>query len=250
MRKAPFLFSVFMFRFKHFVIHDDLCAMKVGTDGVLIGAWANLSLEEGSITTTPHCLDVGTGSGIIALMLAQRFPKWKIDSIDIDEQAVIQAQRNFSSSPFEERLSVRNADFLNSSFPQKTYDAIVSNPPFFQETLCSPDGRRALARHTSVGFDFPRFIEKSSALLRSGGSLQVILPYDAQNSFHEECNRNGLSLIRQTIVKTVDRKPPKRVLLHFKKERISVTVERNQLILTKDGMRTDEYAQLCQDFYL
>lgn len=239
-----------MFRFKKFLIHDDLCAMKVGTDGVLLGAWVELSPVEEEHETPSHCIDVGTGCGLIAMMLAQRFPSWQFKAIEIDTPAATQARSNVSASPFGNRISVENGDFLQLPLPYNRYDAIVSNPPFFLETFQSPDMQRALARHTAFGFDFPLFVRKSSALLRSGGSLQVILPGEIRDVFHAECSNQGFTLARQTWVRTVAHKPPKRVLLHFIKGSHMQSVESNELILMENGQRTMEYARLCEEFYL
>ena len=136
-----------MFRFKKFVIEQDLCAMKVGTDGVLLGAWAS----GGS-----RILDVGTGTGIIALMMAQRYPQARVTAIDIDEGAVRQALLNVAQSPYKDRVEVLqesvqghagNAGQSGNSGNAVSYDAIVSNPPFFIDSLNAPDRQRNIARH-------------------------------------------------------------------------------------------------------
>lgn len=217
--------------------------MKVGTDGVLLGAWAQLD-------EVRKVIDVGCGSGLVALMLAQRYPDLQVLGIDIDEAAAGQAAENVAASPFSRQVEVKAADFFQMELPEDSIDAIVSNPPYFQETLTSPDVQRATARHATVGFTFSAFVRKTARLLCEGGSLQVILPTTVKDVFHHECNRNELVLVRQTLVKTVERKAPKRVLLHFQKSLRAVPVVQTELTLSKDGTRSEEYAMLCRDFYL
>lgn len=231
-----------MFRFRRFAIDDDRCAMKVGTDGVLLGAWAQLD-------ASARVLDVGAGCGLISLMLAQRYPTAHLTAIEIDEAAAQQARQNVVTSPFVSQVSVECVDFL--TYNERDFDAVISNPPFFEEDLLPPDGARANARHTAAGLNFAALVDHSAALLRDGGSLQVIIPKTAQNRFHALCNAAGLTLLRTTDVRTVERKAPKRVLLHFvKSDSAPVRVLRDELILMRDGQRSAEYAELCRDFYL
>lgn len=232
-----------MFQFQQFTIHDDRCAMKVGTDGVLLGAWVELG-------DARRVIDVGCGSGLVALMLAQRFPDVQVVGIEIDEDAAEQAEENIKASPFAKQIEVHAADFFQMDLDEASVDAIVSNPPFFQETLVSPDAQRATARHATDGFTFPEFVKESARLLCEGGSLQVILPTSAKDAFHQECNLHNLVLERQTMVKTVERKAPKRVLLHFRKSLRTVPVTHTELTLSRDGVRSEEYTTLCRDFYL
>lgn len=232
-----------MFRFKQFSIQDEACAMKVGTDGVLLGAWAELP-ESGC------CLDVGTGSGLIALMLAQRFEKAQVTAIEIEREAAEQAEKNVLNSPFSNRVVVMNADFLTLPISPHSVVAIVSNPPFFEETLQSPNLQRAQARHNAAGLPFSSFVQRAGELLAENGMLQVILPKSGQSYFHELCNRVGFSLLRQTDVRTVAHKMPKRVLLHFVKGRVEDLPKRNELILMQEGQRSPAYQQLCEEFYL
>lgn len=233
-----------MFRFKQFAVDDDLCAMKVGTDGVLLGAWAEIPVK------ATRVLDVGAGCGLISLMLAQRFPGAKITALEIAPEAARQAQENAQSSPFAQQINVETRDFLRF-VAEQTFDAIVSNPPFFEETLLPPDSVRASARHTAAGLTFVALISHSAELLKVGGSLQVIIPKEAQTRFHTICNTHSLMLLRATDVRTVERKSPKRVLLHFvKSTNIPTPVMRDELVLMREGNRSKEYSRLCQDFYL
>lgn len=228
--------------------------MKVGTDGVLLGAWADVAQAQ-------RVLDVGTGCGLIALMLAQRFPNAQITGLELDAEAARQAQQNAERSPFAERVRVVQGDFAAfaaarpSSFKgdptSDFFDAVVSNPPFFEEDLLPPDEGRANARHTASGLDFATLIAHSAELLADGGSLQVIIPKAAQNRFHALCNQQGFTLVRATDVRTVKRKDPKRVMLHFVKgDELAAAVVRDEIVLMENGERSAAYAALCREFYL
>lgn len=246
-----------MFRFKQFTVEDDRCAMKVGTDGVLLGAWAEISACESRV------LDVGAGCGLVSLMLAQRFPQASITALELDAAAAEQAGENVAASPFVSQIEVVQGDYCRQDFAQP-FDVIVSNPPFFEEDLLPPDAERASARHTAAGLTFAMLVGRSAELLRGGGSLQVIVPKTAQNRFHALCNLNELVLVRATDVRTVGRKEPKRVLLHFVKGGVvasgrdavgttsdnSNVVARNELILMENGQRSAAYSELCCEFYL
>lgn len=228
-----------MFRFKQFTVADDRCAMKVGTDGVLLGAWVK---GEGRM------LDVGTGSGLVALMLAQRFPEANITALEIDADAAEQANENVLASPFARQVCVEKADFL--CYTSTPFNVIVSNPPFFDEDLLPPDSARAHARHTAAGLNFEGLVAHSAALLRCGGFLQVIVPKTAERRFHALCCRHDLALVRATDVRTVQRKAPKRVLLHFIKGGAKELPLRDEIVLMVDGQRSTAYTALCRDFYL
>lgn len=242
-----------MFRFKQFSVNDDRCAMKVGTDGVLLGAWAQ-------IPESARVLEVGTGCGLVALMLAQRFPEISLTAIEIDADAAGQARENVVLTPFSPRVNVVCGDFL--TYEESGFHAIVSNPPFFEEDLLPPDSMRAKARHTDAGLNFDALVARSCLLLAEGGSFLVIIPKVSQTRFHAICNHYGLRLVRATDVRTVLRKSPKRVLLHFVKEQqcsndalergasMHHEVLRDEIILMEDGNRTEAYSRLCQDFYL
>lgn len=234
-----------MFCFKQFTVKDDRCAMKVGTDGVLLGAWTPCRQAK-------TALDIGTGCGLVALMLAQRNPTLSVTAVEIDPDAAAQAAENVADSPFCGRICVECADILayaSTGLPER-FDLIVSNPPFFQETLLPPDAQRAAARHTRAGLNFDTLIKIAATLLREGGVFSVIVPTSAAHGFHLLCAENGLSLHRAMAVQTVRRKSPKRSLLHFQKGPSPISVERETLVLMTDGERSPAYAELCRDFYL
>ena len=179
------------FQFKQFFVRHDRCAMKVGTDGVLLGCWSGYDAAAAGSPTIPHryhyarCLDIGTGSGLIALMLAQRFPDALIDAIDIDKAAVEQAAENFAASPWSDRLHAYCAKLQEWSIVNsQLYSLIVSNPPYFQNSLKNPDKGRQTARHTDT-LSFSELIHHSTRLLSENGILALILPAEAESEVCE-----------------------------------------------------------------
>lgn len=244
------------FRFKRFTVMQSGAAMKVGTDGTLLGAWAELDPEQQRI------LDIGTGTGLIALMLAQRSEGWKpeIHAIDIDAGAAEQATDNFRQSPWPDRLAAFHtglrefASSIQDMTEPEGYDHIVSNPPFFNDSLVSPDAERTAARHTSL-LSHEELIRHSSSLLRPGGHFSVILPFETGNRFVTTAGIYGLALTRRTAVRSLPEVQPKRVLLEFRKpyqnNATPATTEDELLIEhSPGGNYTDEYRALTADFYL
>ena len=174
------------FRFKQFTVWHDRCAMKVGTDGVLLGAWAGQErLGETQVNHPRNILDIGTGSGLIALMLAQRFPQARITGIDCDKDAAMQAMENFTGSPWADRLrAVRTGlqDFCrDTATAAERFDLIVSNPPFYDNTLTNPDSRRCAARHTG-GLPHDELLLLSAGLLSDTGVFSLIVPSESEKS--------------------------------------------------------------------
>lgn len=179
--------------------------MKVGTDGVLIGAWADVDGDS-------RILDLGTGSGLIALMLAQRNSEAEILALDIDEQAAAQAQRNFELSPWAERLRVVHSNIVDYS-PECKFNHIVSNPPYFVDSLHSPDAARTAARHTA-SLSFAQIVASSERLLEPEGKLSVILPTDVASLFRREAFER-LWLRRQVDIVTKMGEQPRRTMMEF-----------------------------------
>jgi tRNA1Val (adenine37-N6)-methyltransferase len=213
--------------------------MKVGTDGVLLGAWADVNEAE-------NILDIGTGSGVIALILAQR-SKACIEAIDLDENACRQAKINFEHSPFRERLSIKKIDFLALSAPLK-YDLLVSNPPYFSRSLRPDDIGRRFARHDD-SLPLRDLIEKSASLLKPNGKLALILPFDSAETANSFAAENALSLCRRTNVATSPKYPPKRVMLEYSPKQSEVQ-ENNLCITSEDHSFSKTYIALTKDFYL
>ena len=230
-----------MFNFKKFSVNDALCAMKVGTDGVLIGAWADV---EGA----KHILDMGTGSGLIALMVAQRNEEAHIEAIDIDEGAVLQARNNIEASPWRERIVVAHSD-ANSYTSSQRFDHIVSNPPFFTTTLLSPDERRAMARHCST-LTYDDIVTAAERMLMPGGRLSLILPTSEAAQFRRVAFER-LWLSRETTVLTRKGDQPKRTMMEFVlcNEPLMPCVDTLE-IYDDGGVYSDKYRQLTKEYYL
>lgn len=222
------------FKFKQFTIWHDKCAMKVGTDGVLLGAWAPLG---------SRILDVGTGSGLIARMLMQRCPETEVEGIDIDEAAVAQAKEN-GVRAFQARLQDWKSNIGDC------YDLIVSNPPYFQNSLKNPDRGRELARHTdSLGYE--ELIAHSARLLKEEGQLALILPAEAEEEIRNLAARYSLFPTHITRVYSKETKPARRVILAFSRKNSIVGLIEDSLVLEDEkGGRSAAYSKLCEEFYL
>lgn len=229
------------FQFRQFTIAHDRCAMKVGTDGVLIGAWSELP-EQGKV------LDIGTGTGLIALMVAQREPNIRVTGIDIAAEAVEQARENVAASPFARRVEIRLQALQELATTDERFDAIVCNPPFFEETLLPPDTYREIARHVQA-LGFEELVAGAVRLLTDNGRFNVILPTTAFDHFRVLCFGQGLQLRRSQSVQGTARKAPKRILATFVKGETTWTEEK-PLILNDGSRRSEDYAALTRDFYL
>ena len=228
------------FTFKQFTIYHDRCAMKVGTDGVLLGAWTNLE-------NANRILDVGTGTGLIALMLAQRTKDATITAIDIDVDAVGQARENVSDSPWKDRVEVALQDVC-TYVPDGLFDIIVSNPPYFVNSLKCPDGQRTTARHTD-SLDANRLIGKVTELLAPEGCFSLILPADQTDELLRIAEENGLYSSRITRVVTRPCLPTKRVLVEFRKT-IRICEETELVVELDRHVYSEDYIALTKDFYL
>ena len=233
--------STMSFRFKQFFIEDSKCAMKVGTDGVLLGAWAPIGVR--SQESGIRILDVGTGSGLIARMLMQRCPEAEVEGIDIDEAAVEQAKEN-GVSAFQARLQEWRLEIGNY------YDLIVSNPPYFQNSLKNPDAGRMTARHTDT-LSYTDLIHHCARLLKEDGQLALILPADAETEVRGLAAAERLSLTHVTRVYSKEGKPAKRVLLAFSHQLSVISPIADTLVLEDEkGGRSAAYSNLTRDFYL
>ncbi len=227
------------FQFKNFTIAQDRCAMKVGTDGVLLGAWA----RGGN-----RILDIGTGTGLIALMMAQRFADAKIDAVEIDTDAAGQATENVANSPYSNQIKVIGKA-LQDFQPDAPYDSIVTNPPFFSNSLLAPDSSRRMARHT-VALTFTDILSFVSKHLANDGEFSAIIPVDCVEAFSQEAFMRGMFLTREYKIKTVERKPAKRCLIAFSKSRPKAFDQKDVELTAKDGKRSDWYVSMTKDFYL
>lgn len=232
------------FQFKQFAVEQDRCAMKIGTDGVLLGAWTPITNNPFSI------LDIGAGTGIIALMLAQRSNAEQIDALEIDEDAYEQATDNFENSPWSDRLFCYHAgldEFVEE--PEDEYDLIVSNPPFYTEDYKTENEQRDLARFADA-MPFDELIEAADLLLSENGIFSVIIPFKEEENFIALANEYELHPLKITHVKGKPTTEIKRSLLAFsRKETIDYTVD-ELIIETARHIYTPEYIALTKDFYL
>lgn len=217
-----------VFKFPHFTVRQERTAMKVGTDGVLLGQEAQM--PEGGT----RVLDIGTGTGLLALMMADRFPHCHVDAIDIDADACSQARENVEQNGFADRVSVLPPcalqDFSRQNATQVVpvlYDAIVCNPPYFSNSLHSPNAKRTLARHAD-SLSYADLARSVKTLLAPEGLFSVIIPSQTKEDLLAECYIAGLSIHRQTGVRTAEHKPVKRWILtlgrQVPEEMVSTTV--------------------------
>jgi tRNA1Val (adenine37-N6)-methyltransferase len=229
------------FQFKQFKIHHDRATMKVGTDGVLLGAWAK-------IEDAQNILDIGTGTGLIALMLAQRTgPSTNIDGVEIEDHNVEQAIENVDLSPWKNRMSIHHSQ-IQDFYPQKQYDLIVSNPPYFQNSYQAPDKKRTIARHT-ISLPFIDLIKSVQRLLTANGKFNVILPYQEGLVFIGLISEYQFHCTRKWNFRTRKEKPIERLLLEFSYK--PQKLDENELYLYSSGETwSDEYKRLTKDFYL
>lgn len=235
------------FRFKKFEIKQDRCAMKVGTDGVLLGAWASGG---------KRILDIGSGTGLLALMMAQRFAEARVVGVDIDEAACLQACENVKDSPFADRVEIKHGriqDFgtkengteeLTSSF-----DAVVSNPPFFVNSMKNPDIKRSMARHTD-SLSFRDLFMGVHRLMAEDGVFSTIVPKEVLEQFCSEAYMLGFYVVKKCAIKTVEKKASKRYLLAFSRSRKNGMEETVETMMDKNGNRSSWYAKITDDFYL
>lgn len=233
-----------VFRFKRFEIVNSLSAMKVGTDGVLLGAWASVSAAD----RHPRVLDVGSGSGLISLMLAQRFPDASITGVDIEREACVEARGNADRSGWGSRIDIVCKNFAAYAAGDDVgcFDAVVSNPPFFKTELKAPDRSRMMARHGD-GLDYAVIMRAcASGLLASDGILSMVSPADRERDITFEMELAGLSLSRMTRVWTKSTaQAPSRLLWEMRRMKMESPPIVDDLLIGGD-----DYKALTGDFYL
>nr|WP_315161538.1 methyltransferase [uncultured Flavobacterium sp.] len=233
-----------MFSFKQFSIQQDRCAMKIGTDGVLLGAWTPIENNPFSI------LDIGAGTGVIALMLAQRSNAEQIDALEIDEEAYEQSVDNFENSPWSDRLFCFHAgldEFVEE--PEDEYDLIVSNPPFYTDDYKSENEQRDLARFADA-MPFEDLIEAADLLLSENGIFAVIIPFKEEQNFLALAKDYELYPLKITHVKGTPTTEIKRSLLAFSRNENAIITPDELIIETSRHQYTTEYIELTKDFYL
>ena len=262
-----------IFRFKKFNVVNERSAMKVNTDGVLLGAAMTLA------PTDRRLLDIGTGTGTIALMAAQRLDdlrrrsfaaaqddnrgdaqddKIQIDAIDIDEPSASEAKSNFEQSPWAANLSAHNLsldDFAAMLAAQREagreikYNLIFSNPPYFEDSLTAPDERKSTARHTSDGLSYRDIFDFAKLYLAENGRVALVLPADQEAAICRYARMTDMHLFRILRVRTVPRKAPSRIIIEFSRQRVQ-DVEDSILTIQNEGQYTQEYLSLTKEFYL
>lgn len=230
------------FQFRQFVVHQQRCAMKVGTDGTLLGAWAAAPSGQCRI------LDIGTGTGLIALMMAQRYPEAEVTGIDIDEDAVAQADENVRLSPFSEKVRIYLQDIVNFT-DAIGFDAIVSNPPYFVDSLACPDDQRTIARH-AVSLTYEQLMHQVYRLLKDEGRFSVVVPSDCRAKIEAAACLEGFFTTRVCLIKTTPRKQPKRQLIEFQKHPVSELDISEGVIEVSPNVRSEWYQQLTKEFYI
>ena len=236
-----------VFAFHKFKIQQDRCAMKVGTDGVLLGAWGQLE---------HHILDIGCGSGLISMMMVQRAWDEHIEDvsvvgIDIDADACSQASENVEHSVFSDNISIHHISLQNfaGQMAAKSFDSIVSNPPFFINSLNSPDAKRSMARHADI-LNYRELFDGVSKLLTDNGVFSVIIPRECLDKFFSESVLHGFFIVRRCAIKTTQNKQPKRFLLSFSKHPMEAIDDSIEILQNSDGTRSDWYHKLTESFYL
>jgi tRNA1Val (adenine37-N6)-methyltransferase len=216
--------------------------MKVGVDGTLLGAWA-------MVDGCRRILDVGTGTGLIALMLAQRNSSAAIDAIDIDEGACRQAEENVAGSPFAGRVCVTRVSFVDYASRASGYDLVISNPPYFVRSLKNPDPLRSIARHT--GSLAPEdILSKGRDLLTADGRIALILPAAQEGELERMADEGELYITRQTAVVTLQGAEAKRVLTELSASRLHPCIKDTLIIEEAHGRYSPAYVELTKDFYL
>jgi len=232
-----------VFKFKQFEIEQTGCAMKVGTDGVLLGSWADTNDCDG-------ILDIGTGTGVIAIMLAQKAKDATVDAIEIDENAASTAKKNMEQSPFQKRLTCHNDSIQNySKYASKSYDLIVCNPPFFTGGTLSTHQNRNDVRHT-IKLPNGELLSSTRRLLKADGRFCVILPFLEGLRFKEIAKSYNLHCTKMVEVKPKADKSVERLLLQFEKEPKELQTSELIIQFEERNHYTEDYIALTKDFYL
>ena len=231
------------FRFKQFSVEQEHCAMKIGTDAVLLGAWADVDSQPNSI------LDIGTGTGVLALMLSQRSDAELIDAIEIDDAAYEQCVGNFETSDWSDRLFCYHAslDEFTEEIEDR-YDLIISNPPFYTDTFKTENEERNKARFEDA-MPFTELLKSVSKLLSPTGQFNVVIPFSKESSFIELAAKEGLYPSRILHIRGQESSPVKRSLMCFRFEKQTIETQELTIEIARHQY-TKEYANLTKDFYL
>lgn len=232
-------------QFKQFIVRDDKCAMKIGTDAVILGVVADHPKPK-------MIADVGTGSGVVALMLAQRFNNASITAIELNDEAYLQACDNFVKSPFKDRIKCVNSSFQNwSSTAINKYDLIVSNPPFFDSTFKSPFESRNMARHEDY-LNLEELFEGCSKVLNDKGIIVLVWPVERKKKLFDSARNVGFHSSSTISIKATKNHPVSRIIVSLSKEQ---SLDQKKEIILENGVGDDrkftlEYLTLMRDFFL
>jgi len=232
------------FQFKSFTVQQEFCSMKVCTEACLFGAWLADYFKGQELTAA---LDIGTGTGLLSLQLSQQVSIHELHAIELDPSASQQASENFMQSPWAASMQVIQGDVLSYA-PAITYDLIFSNPPFFEQSLRSPDKGKNLAKHES-GLELPSFFSIADRLLNANGWLALLLPFQRADTMVKLAAESGLLLRKRTNVCQTEKHTPFRSMLLYKKG-LADTVFTDQLIIRQDGEYSQEFIRLLQPYYL
>lgn len=226
------------FHFKHFSVEQERSALKVGTDSMILGSFIDY-------TSRKKGLDIGAGTGVLSLMVAQSNPEIQIDAIEIDDESVIDCKTNFECSNWSERLNVIHSDFLAFPFQNK-YDLIFSNPPFYHNSLLSSDERTAISKH-SFHLPFDRLFEKVNHLLTDNGHFWLIIPAEHTQTIKEIAKENQLFLTKEIAIYGKPEKQTRSILSFSKIEKPNTTD--SITIREVNGNYTEQYIKLTKDFH-
>ncbi|MDG2311170.1 MAG: methyltransferase [Flavobacteriales bacterium] len=242
--------------FQRFTVKDEKCAMKIGTDGVLLGAWASMQSPE----KTLDIVDVGSGSGVVALMLAQRFTESKVTAVELEPLAVEQSRENFENSPFNSRINCVEAsfqDWANESGNQSSFDLVVSNPPFFNGKPKSPFHARNLARHDDY-LNISDLFEGAEKVLRAEGVFGLVWPVEREVDLMAAAKVRNFYVIRKCVIRPTPQHNPVRFLVEFKKDtcgtqNVPNIIPTNIVLETGEGVGrqfTSQHNELMKAFFL
>ena len=226
-----------VFRFKQFDIRQDHAAQKVGTDSDLLGALAAGGND---------ILDVGAGTGVLSLMMAQRFPEARITAVEIDDNAMIDLKENVEASPFKERISIIHGDFARISLEEGAFDSIVCNPPYFDLSLECPDKSRTRARHSS-SLPFEDLIGGAYKLLKENGVFSVCIPPEVETKFDSICRIEGFWLQEIYKIKSVPEKSAKRLIIIYRKGRVETPQE--HIACMRDAINPETRERAVSQWY-
>lgn len=232
-----------MFHFKQFSIDDSRCAMKVGTDAVLLGAIAD-------IANAKLVLDIGCGSGILSLMAAQRNKNCQVTAIELDKEACLDAQCNFDASPWKTQISLLNQRFQDFTVNcELKFDTILCNPPFFSNSLRALGSTRSMARHDD-NLPFDELLKGIKRVLNPKGKCTLIIPFDSQQKWLIEANLHGLYVTNISLVKSYSHMKPHRSIIELSPLTPTMALTTEIVIYSEKGVYSQSYKDICKEFYL